>query len=494
MKSKIAPLFFFLCPVIIFAQHIDRKVQILDSLTHEPIPFASITTNQKTGSIANEEGEFRWVLPEVVTNLDSLKIASMGYQTLTLALSTFSDTLVYLPPKTIALKTVIVSNKTLSPAEIIEAIQENIPDKYDLELNQKKIFFRESGSQLFNALRVSVRKSSIPEFNQAFWDSTLSKVPRKNEWFNEIVGSYYGDYKNQKVEITKALELEDKETTAVFENLETVFEDILSNNIKKDSYFKIRSGIIGGKVDNADFINAADTLSLEEKETKEKSNFLKDKKSTLLRLTKPLFEDKEINFSILKKASNYTFKQIDFTYLDDTPIYVLSFTPKRNEKYEGTLYVDADAMALVRISYKNIKDIKSFSLLGVSFKEYLKEVTVQFKKKKTGKYALEYLEFTNGTEGGFDRPLVITEKNKIVKGKNKQNELKMDLKIKTQQNQKYQLVVFETLPMDKAVFEAFKEKPTVLPINLTEYDPTFWQGYTIIEPNQALKAFKIEKY
>jgi len=48
--------------------------------------------------------------------------------------------------------------------------------------------------------------------------------------------------------------------------------------------------------------------------------------------------------------------------------------------------------------------------------------------------------------------------------------------------------------MDKAVFEAFKEKSTVLPINLTEYDPTFWQGYTIIEPNQALKAFKIEKY
>ena len=492
MKINIAPFFILLFPVIIFGQSIERKVQILDSLTHEPIPFASISTNLKKGSIANEEGEFRWIFPEVVTNQDSLKITSMGYQTLTLALSTFSDTLVYLPPKTIALKTVIVSNKTLSPSEIIEAIQENIPYKYDLELNQKKIFLRESGSQQFNTLSVSVKKSSIPEFNQAFWDSTLTKVPRKNEWFNEIVGSCYGDYKNQKVEITKALELENKETATIFKNLETVFEDILNNNIKKDSYFKIRSGIIGGKVDNADFINAADTLSLEEKETKEKSNFLKAKKSTLLSLTK-LFEDKEINFSILKKASNYTFKQIDFTYLDDIPIYVLSFTPKRNEKYEGTLYVDADAMALVRISYKNIKDIKSFSLFGVSLKENLKEVTVQFKKNKTGKYALEYFEYSYGWEGGFDRPLVITEKNKIVKGRNKQNELKIDVVIKTGTNQKYQLVVFETLPLDKAVFEAFEEKPTVLPVNVTKYDPTFWQGYTIIEPNQALKAYKIEK-
>ena len=33
----------------------------------------------------------------------------------------------------------------------------------------------------------------------------------------------------------------------------------------------------------------------------------------------------------------------------------------------------------------------------------------------------------NSSFGGFERPLVITEKNKIVKGRNKQNQLKMDL-------------------------------------------------------------------
>jgi hypothetical protein len=30
--------------------------------------------------------------------------------------------------------------------------------------------------------------------------------------------------------------------------------------------------------------------------------------------------------------------------------------------------------------------------------------------------AAEYLEFNSGFKGGFERPLVITEKNKVVKG------------------------------------------------------------------------------
>ena len=67
----------------------------------------------------------------------------------------------------------------------------------------------------------------------------------------------------------------------------------------------------------------------------------------------------------------------------------------------------------------------------------------------------------------------------------------MDLDVKTRQFSKYQLVVFETLLMDKEVFEAYEEHPTVLPVNLTEYYPTFLEVYSIIEPNQAIKAFKV---
>ena len=67
----------------------------------------------------------------------------------------------------------------------------------------------------------------------------------------------------------------------------------------------------------------------------------------------------------------------------------------------------------------------------------------------------------------------------------------MDLDIATRQYEKYQLVVFETKPISQEVFDAFKEAPSILPVNLTEYDPKFWEGYSIIEPNKAIKTFKV---
>jgi len=58
---------------------------------------------------------------------------------------------------------------------------------------------------------------------------------------------------------------------------------------------------------------------------------------------------------------------------------------------------------------------------------------------------------------------------------------------------KYEFVVFdnEALSLDgyKAVEENKKAKATYL----AKYDPEFWQGYTIIEPNTAIRAFTIEE-
>jgi hypothetical protein len=196
---------------------------------------------------------------------------------------------------------------------------------------------------------------------------------------------------------------------------------------------------------------------------------------------------------VIKKSSRYTFKLTDFTYFGDTPVYVLQFEPDGKADFVGKIYVDADQMTLIRLEYKNIQNLREFSMLGVSFALDLQELIIQFKKLSDNKYSLEYFEFTTGFNGGFERPLVITEKNKVVKGRNKQNQLKMDLNVKNRQYQKLQLVVFETIPITKEDFETYKETPSVLPVNLTEYDPNFWEGYSIIEPNKAIKAFKVIK-
>ncbi len=468
---------------------------VLDSLSQNPIPFASIYLKSGSGGVSNEEGRFR-LQYEPTNTIDSLFISCMGYKTLGIPTSQLQDSIFYLTPKSIELNSIILSNKQLDVKDILKEIQRDIPKKYDLSLAKKKLFFRETGSQEFKTLEVKIKKTSISEFNQMFWDSVLKKVPRKNTWFFELLGNLYGDYskENQKLELVRALELEDKEKTAIFENIEKLFDTILKDNVKTNSYFKVRSGIIGGKVE-ADEINnnTKDTLTQEQKTQKKKDDFLKWRKRVSTNLITALFDDEELDLKILKKASKYSFMQTEFTYLGDTPVYILDFKPKENADFKGKLYVDADLLTLIRIEYKNIRPLRDFSMFGVSFKEDFKEVVIQFKKTALGKYSLEYFDYNSRFEGGFDRPLVITEKNKIVKGRNKQNQLKMDLNVVNQNTQRYQLVVFETTTITPETFNTFEEKGVILPINKIAYDPEFWKDYTIIEPNATIKEFKVEK-
>jgi hypothetical protein len=494
---KIKSVFFLLIILLISSALLNAQeltAVVKDSISQKVIPFASIYVNSGSGVVSNEEGHFR-LQYDASKEKDSLFISCMGYKTLNIPFSKVKDTVFYLSPKTIELNSIILSNNQLDVKEILKEIQKDIPEKYELGLTKKKLFFRETGSQEFKILEVKIKKTSITEFNQTFWDSTLVKIPRKNSWYFELIGNLNGDYnkKNQKLELLRALELEDKEKTAIFENIEKLFDTILKQNVKSNSFFKVRSGIIGGKVE-ADEINdtSEDTLTSKQKIQKEKDDFLKWRKRVLSNSIISLFDEEKLDLTILKKASKYKFTQTDFTYLGDTPVYIINFYPDGNADFKGKIYVDADKLALIRIEYKNIQPIRDFSMFGVSFKEDLREVIVQFKKTASEKYSLEYFDFNTSFEGGFDRPLVITEKNKIVKGRNKQNQLKMDLNVVNRNNQRYQLGIFETIPLDIHVFEDFQEKAKILPVNRITYDPNFWEGYMIIEPNAAIKEFRVD--
>ena len=494
---KIKSVFFLLIILLISSALLNAQeltAVVKDSISQKVIPFASIYVNSGSGVVSNEEGHFR-LQYDASKEKDSLFISCMGYKTLNIPFSKVKDTVFYLSPKTIELNSIILSNNQLDVKEILKEIQKDIPEKYELGLTKKKLFFRETGSQEFKILEVKIKKTSITEFNQTFWDSTLVKIPRKNSWYFELIGNLNGDYnkKNQKLELLRALELEDKEKTAIFENIEKLFDTILKQKVKSNSFFKVRSGIIGGKVE-ADEINdtSEDTLTSKQKIQKEKDDFLKWRKRVLSNSIISLFDEEKLDLTILKKASKYKFTQTDFTYLGDTPVYIINFYPDGNADFKGKIYVDADKLALIRIEYKNIQPIRDFSMFGVSFKEDLREVIVQFKKTASEKYSLEYFDFNTSFEGGFDRPLVITEKNKIVKGRNKQNQLKMDLNVVNRNKQRYQLVIFETIPLDIHVFEDFQEKAKILPVNRITYDPNFWEGYMIIEPNAAIKEFRVD--
>lgn len=199
-------------------------------------------------------------------------------------------------------------------------------------------------------------------------------------------------------------------------------------------------------------------------------------------------EDNDLNF--IHKSRRYEFEITDYAYINDMFVYVITFKPKRSEDFEGTIYVNTEDFAIVRVDYKNVKPLSRFSLLGISMKKYLKVGTIIFQKNDKEKYVLKYIDETLGEQVGIKRPFKIVEKNKNVRGRRKQNELKGDVHFIVRNIDKTELVIFETKTISEADFKNFKEKALVTPTYLKQYDPNFWKGYNIIEPNEAIKSFK----
>ena len=100
------------------------------------------------------------------------------------------------------------------------------------------------------------------------------------------------------------------------------------------------------------------------------------------------------------------------------------------------------------------------------------------------------MDESSGQIVGIKRPVKIIEKNKNVKGRRKQNEVSGKVDFTVRNIEKIELIVFESNPLAENDFESFLENPEVLPTYLSAYAPAFWEGYNIIEPNEAIKTWK----
>lgn len=490
----------------VHAQTLSSK--IVDSVTQKPIPYVTVQLNKK-GVITNEEGRFSFLLDEHITEKDSLFISCIGYATIKRPLSEFTESVIYLSPKAIELNPVIVTNKNYSAEEIIDLVRDNLDKNYNKELSKKRLFFRDSYFQDFSKTDYTFIKSTIKELNKRFLDSVLRTVPKRSSYYTEVLCDLYGNLEedNQKMDLIKASELYDKSKELDYSKLEEKFNEIIKSNIKRDSYFKIKSGLFGTKVEGEDFdeifeseVDSTDAVALkkelEEKKKREeerKTNFAKYRKNSIARKMQGMFfmEDSHLNF--INKFRKYNFRLVDFTYMGEDAVYIVDFEPKGSADYKGILYINSDDFAIIRVDYENVKPIKKFKLLGISMNEFLGKGKMIFSKTQNNKYDLKYLEQENGTRVGIRRPLKIIEKNKHVKGRNKQNELSVKLDMATVGVNKHEIIVFDSEPLTSADYDTFNEDNKVLPTYMANYNPEFWKGHNIIEPNQAIREFTSEE-
>lgn len=474
---------------------------IIDSATQKPIPFVTVQLKKK-GVITNDEGRFTFQLDNSIQPTDSLTISCIGYASIKKPLNQFTEPQIILAAKAIDLNPVIVSNKNLTPEEIIEKVEENIAKNYNLSYSKNRVFLRETYNSRFLKTDYILKKSTIEALNRAFIDSVIALAPRSNIQYYESLGDFYNSQtaEKQKLDLIKASELYDKSLEFDFEVLEERLNEIVKKNVKTDSYFKIKSGLFGTKLDAEEMfeqeVDSTDVDALnkqleEEKKNKEnrKKNFVANKRRMIESIYKslPIVEDSKCN--VLFKPVRYDLTLDDFTYLGDAAVYVLSFKPKGSEDYRGKLYINADDFAIIRMDYQNVKPLRKFNLLGFSRNVYLGKGRIIFSKGDYDKYHLSYYDLTKGARFGFRRPVKVIEKNKNVKGRRKQNELSLKVDAAVGATNRFELVVFNTDKISDSAFQTFTENNDVLPTFMPDYDPEFWKGYDIIEPNQAIKTF-----
>lgn len=470
--------------------------RILDSDTKQPIQYASVVFAEKRGVVTNEEGYFSFStekVPEIIT------ISSMGYEPQTLDPSKINVKTIFLKPANIELAEVFVSNKTLSPKEILEKVKEEVPNNYDLDLSQKRIFMRESNFSEVKKFRMKVEESTIEGIDQHLMDRITAEMPKYSDSYKEILGDLYGNYDSQKLSIVKAANLYNPPNTQSLEDLTKQLEETFRNSLKEKSFLKIRSGIVGVKVDAEELEEEwkEDESPKKEKtpeeiaeaEAKLQKSLQKNAVENVQELLQNMFWKEDIDFNLFEKTNKYELSLEGYLHLGDDTVYVINFKPKRNADYKGKIYVNTIDYGVHRLDFENVKPLSSFKLFGISTIDDVHKGKMIFTRNELGKYNISFLEMEKGTTVGLKRPLTIIEKNRHVPGRNKQNELDLDLDFKLGEVEKVQLVVYDNKPLAKVDFENAPVDQDFDYQKFKTYNANFWDGYNIIEPNTAIKQF-----
>ena len=460
------------------------SVKILDSISFNPIPFATIYFSNSSGVISDENGDFELIKNEL-NDEDSLFISSMGYKKVSYSLNRFNDSIIFLSPKPIELNNVIITNRKLSSQEIIEKIKAAITQNYQTDLSENKIFYRKEYNSTIEKFEINKFKSSIDNVNDLLIDSLLLNLPNENKSATEVLSYYYGNLEedNQKINLIKSRETYKKDNE-ILESLNSKLEESLKKSLKSNSYFKIRSGLLPFSGDlefdglwDIDSTNQAALKKANDDEIKRKENFANSIKGRVSNIYSNLFYNDATDLDFILKSNRYEFSNPELNYLGNQLVYVMTFRPKGSKDYKGTLHINSDDFAIVRIDFKNVKSLFKLKLLGFSSDNYLVEGRMVFSKLDKKKYSLTYFQISSGSKAGIDRPFKIIEKNKFVKGRRKQNQISFNLDFIVNSLNKVELRVFQSKPIDLNLYENLKEDNKILPEYVDEFKTNFWKEF-----------------
>ena len=474
----------------LFAQDHPKSILkgvLYDHNSRQPLMYASIfVINSNTGVISNEQGQYTIDISSFGLQ-DSIRFQYMGYQIKDVAISDLLHSAdVDLEENIINISETLIFGNEQDPEFIVQQVLLYADSNYHKDYSASEVFVRKRDESDLLLFRLDYKKSTISEIDQDAIATAQHKMPRHSTSYTDFLGEMLSspektDSLRIKIKPKKIVSLKDKNITEI-DQLAQVFEDAFK---KTDSleYWKIKTGIIGSKVD-FDFQDT--TLNLEEDEIA-----VEDFATNLYYDLNDYHFDNEDMWDFLYKPSRYIFTLAGGIRHQGQDIYIIDFSAKNKGLYEGRLYISLSSYALLRADfhYAEGKYGKNFKLMGISFKEEEYKISVNFEKTDE-RYHLKYFSFKKVSSFGIDRKLALLKKRKKLLFDKTLLELKgaIDMQVRSQQSFEYLLLSHEDIsPSD---YHHFEQSKKIKIIYVDQFDDSLWQGHDILEPTKQMREYK----
>ncbi len=474
---------------------IDKEVKgvLLDFDSNTPLSYANIVLLHKnTGTITNEKGEFKFNITDLHKN-DTLSFQYIGYDSKNIPITQL-DTVstIYLKENTYNLNEIFVFTNDLNAESIVRKVLEKKESNYKRNFNKSQTFIRKRFISDINNIHFDYKKSSFPELNEEMIKKIERKIPKHSVSFTDFLGDLYFSNSNidslhLKVDPIKMVSLKDKNLADV-EQLESLFENLLKNTEEKE-YWKIKSGILGGKIDYSEDTNKAKNDSLKLLNEREfKTKYYRNSINYSLKYSS--FNNKK-DWDFLYHTGKYEYTLVGGTVINGEDVYVIDFTPKRGGKFEGRVHIAIKSFALIRADYEygQGKTGTNINLFGIGYTKNVFSGSISF-EKNNNLYQLKYCSKKVGTRMKVDRNISLIKKRKRFLLDKKLDEVKVRLNLSSSEEYSFEILVLDQKEISNKQFKDFKQKEFVKLIYVDQFDDQLWNGYSIIEPTKQMREYK----
>lgn len=393
--------------------------------------------------------------------------------------------------KPILLNEVVVSTSDLSAYQLVMESKKTMQPLVKTNRREFTYFLRHSELNDVH-LDFELKKSSLEQIDDRMIEQITQSIPTHSSIHVEaLLKLTQNDSLGESARLLRGFELEEESSKIDAENLAEFFLEKIEESLSKGNYFKVKSGIFGGKIEEND-IDLNELRSQKDDIVQDSIDVQKNHRiqsavgyQKLMEINKyqPHYSDPQV--AVYSKPKRFDFQIVDYTLFKDHWVHVVAFKEKSKAQFYGELWISEEDKALLQFKFINNKPIKSVKLLGIEYSEPRVQGQFLYKKFDDGSYRNYFGRLEQDTKVSIDRPLSFIEKKKSFIGGRKVNRVDLDMFFSLNQIEEYTYILSE-----KEVQITDNENYFILE-KLDSYPSHYWKDEAFsIAPSEAMKNFK----